>query len=323
VTKAARRFVCLQNQLVSPGPKIAEHHRQGMPATGDGAAAESNVWEGRKVPANVYAALTTKWRGQSGIAKKQSEVLDFFDERAVLRDTDQTRMTAGGGSEPPSELSAKNNVATEFRINGDDRQDRFILAKYGQINPTRMIKHVLSSKFVSDEAKHALCTGRKATECVTWLQEFNERQRTRLEVAKGGAAVTEAELASLTPAERKARQRQQILDERVVHSLSAAQITAVHFALCTFFFICRIPFVNIEHWAFILFVKSLNPAYVPHLFKRTALSTTWLTTLRAETEEKTESFLGKCMGRKTIIIDGFKDRRGRHVMNISDAKVCD
>ena len=91
-----------------------------------------------------------------------NEVIGFFDERAVLRDTDQTRMTAGGGSEPPSELSAKNNVATEFRIKGDDRQDRFILAKYGQINPTRMIKHVLSSKFVSDEAKHALCTGRKS-----------------------------------------------------------------------------------------------------------------------------------------------------------------
>ena len=97
----------------------------------------------------------------------------------------------------------KNNVATEFRIKGDDRQDRFILAKYGQINPTRMIKNVLSSKFVSDEAKHALCTGRKATECVTWLQEFNERQRTRLEVAEGGTAITEAELASLTPAERR------------------------------------------------------------------------------------------------------------------------
>ena len=190
--------------------------------------------EGR-CPRTCTPLLRRNGAGQSGIAKKQSEVLDFFDERAVLRDTDQTRMTAGGGSEPPSELSAKNNVATEFRIKGDDRQDRFILAKYGQINPTRMIKHVLSSKFVSDEAKHALCTGRKATECVTWLQEFNERQRTRLEVAEGGTAITEAELASLTPAERKARQRQQILDERVVHSLSAAQITAVHFALCTFF----------------------------------------------------------------------------------------
>ena len=161
--------------------------------------------EGR-CPRTCTPLLRRNGAGQSGIAKKQSEVLDFFDERAVLRDTDQTRMTAGGGSEPPSELSAKSNVATEFRIKGDDRQDRFILAKYGQINPTRMIKHVLSSKFVSDEAKHALCTGRKATECVTWLQEFNERQRTRLEVAEGGTAITEAELASLTPAERKAKQ---------------------------------------------------------------------------------------------------------------------
>ena len=99
--------------------------------------------EGR-CPRTCTSLLRRNGAGQSGIAKKQSEVLDFFDERAVLRDTDQTRVTAGGGSEPPSELSAKSNVATEFRIKGDDRQDRFILAKYGQINPTRMIKHVLS-----------------------------------------------------------------------------------------------------------------------------------------------------------------------------------
>ena len=52
------------------------------------------------MPANVYAALTTKWRGQSGIAKKQSEVLDFFDERAVLRGyRPDAELTAGGGSE--------------------------------------------------------------------------------------------------------------------------------------------------------------------------------------------------------------------------------
>ena len=95
---AARRHVSLPNQLASPelrNAAIGEHPIRDMAAAGDGAAAESNFWEGRKVPASVYAALTAEWRGQSGIAKKPSEVLGFFDERAVLRDTDQARVTAG------------------------------------------------------------------------------------------------------------------------------------------------------------------------------------------------------------------------------------
>ena len=103
--------------------------------------------------------------------------------------------------------------------------------------------------------------------------------------------------------------------------LTAAQIMAIHYALCTFFFICRVPFVCIEHWAFIAFVRALNPAYVAHMFKRKALSTTWLRKLRADTEEKTEAHMDRTIGRKTIIVDGFKDRCGRHVMNISSAKV--
>ena len=249
-------------------------------------------------------------------------MLGLFDETAVLRGDDQRELTEGGGnSEPPAQLSCKGNVATEFRIKGDDSRKVWVLAKYGQINPTRMIKYVLASKVVSDDVKIGLCAGRKAKECVDWKAAFDEAQKTRLRKAEGSAALAHAELASLTPAERKSRERQHVLDERTVHRLSAAQVSAVHFALCTFFFICRIPFLTIEHWAFVAFVKALNPAYTAHLFKRTALSTTWLSTLKGETEEKTEAFLGKCMGRKTIIIDGFKDRRGRHVMNMSDAKV--
>ena len=69
-----------------------------MAAEEGGAAAEPNVWRGKKVPPDVFAALTTRWRGQSGIAKKQAEVLDlFFDETAVLRGDDQRELTEGGG----------------------------------------------------------------------------------------------------------------------------------------------------------------------------------------------------------------------------------
>ena len=137
-----------------------------------------------------------------------------------------------------------------------------------------MIKYVLASSHVSDERKVALCTGRKAKACVKWPEEFNERSKKVVADAQRdtAAAVSEADVAALLPAERNARKRQQALDSRVVHSLTSLQITALHYALCKFSFLCRIPFMTIEHWAFVLFVKALNPAYVPHLFKRTCLS---------------------------------------------------
>ena len=113
-----------------------------MAAEEGGAAAEPNAWRrGKKVPPDVFVALTTRWREQSGIAKKQAEVLDlFFDETAVLRGDDQRELTEGGGNSEPAQLSCKGNVSTEFRIKGDDTRKVWVVAKYGQINPTRMIK---------------------------------------------------------------------------------------------------------------------------------------------------------------------------------------
>ena len=128
-----------------------------MAAEEGGAAAEPNVWRGKKAPPDVFVALTTRWREQSGIAKKQAEVLGlFFDETAVLRGDDQRELTEGGGNSEPAQLSCKGNVATEFRIKGDDTRKVWVVAKYGQINPTRMIKYVLTSKVVSDDAKIGL-----------------------------------------------------------------------------------------------------------------------------------------------------------------------
>jgi len=184
------------------------------------------------------------------------------------------------------------------------------------------MKHVLQCPLVSDEEKVALCTGRAGKEAANWLATYHDGERKALQDAGPQQALTEAEIESLTPAERNARKRQQTLDERVVHKLTALQITAIHYAMCTFFFVCRIPFLSISHWAFVGFAKALNPAYVPHLFSRKTLSTTWLKTLRNETEEKVDAYMDRTMGKQTIIIDGFKDRRGRHVMNISNAKVC-
>ena len=68
-------------------------------------------------------------------------------------------------------------------------------------------------------------------------------------------------------------------------------------------------------------MRALAPAYAPALFKRTALATTWVQRLYDETEARTEGLYDAAPGKGTFIIDGFKDRQRRHVMNMSKAKV--
>ena len=82
----------------------------------------------------------------------------------------------------------------------------------------------------------------------------------------------------------------------------------------------RIPFSIIEHWAFKGFVKALSPSYEKSLFKRNALSRTHLDEVYKDTVEMTDAVLEKIPGKETIIVDGFKDRNGRHVINVSKAK---
>ena len=284
------------------------------------AGAQTIDWKGIRVPQPVHYALSAKWRGQKGLdGPKQSAVLSFFVDEPALVKMGQTTM--GGGAAP--ELTPKENVATFLMLKADPANPatRFGPYSYGNINPTRLVELALRQPKVSDDDKEALCAGRvgKAKE---WLQAYHEKKQKALADAETDVqTLTQAELAALTPAERDARKRQQTLDERVVTKLTAAQVAAIHYALCAFFFICRIPFAVIEHWSFVAFVKALNPAYAAVMFKRKCLGSTWVKKLRSDTQEKTEAHLDRVVGKKTIIIDGFKDRRGRHVMNISQAKV--
>ena len=59
----------------------------------------------------------------------------------------------------------------------------------------------------------------------------------RTKEASPAKKLSAAEIDALTPAERNARKRQQSLSERTAQVLSNAQVEAIHFALCTFFFI--------------------------------------------------------------------------------------
>ena len=50
----------------------------------ESAASPLKDWDGKKVPPGVYHALSTPYRGQTGLGKKMMELLDFFEDVAVL-----------------------------------------------------------------------------------------------------------------------------------------------------------------------------------------------------------------------------------------------
>lgn len=274
-------------------------------ASPDSAAAALKDWDGKKVPPGVFHALETPYRGQSGIGKKMIELLDFYEDVAVLV---PTQMSITEASFSPENMSPKANVKTKLVMKKDSTA---ILGPYSyhQIKVANLLKKILDNDNIDDQEKVRLCSSRSSAEAQRWLERYNERENKAIvDAEEGASAMGEAELASLTQAERNQRKRQQTLSDRVVHKLSAAQMVAIHYTVATFFFLCRIPFVVVEHWAFIAMLRAMNPAYVP--FRRMCLSTSWLDKLYSETEEKLESKMDSLPGKKTVIIDGFKDRVG-------------
>ena len=153
------------------------------------------------------------------------------------------------------------------------------------------------------------------------LAAFEKRQGDDIKASPQVKAEALAEEQLETDAEHAARDRETSLSRRAFQTLSDAQCEAMMYAVAVFFFVCRIPFAVVQHWAFVAMILALSPAFANHLKKRHCLADTWLPKLYHDTQEKAEARLAKAPGKKTIIIDGFKDRRGRHVMNTTVAKV--
>ena len=186
-------------------------------------AQQYKSWDGTRVPPSVFAALTEKYRGQKGIGTKQVEVLDFFTETARLKGVGQTTMSGGGGGSPPPTLTREKNVETVFKLKvAPDSSTSALVAAYGQINASRMMKHVLLSKDVPDQQKVALCTGRTAADPTKWLEEYRAKQSAQPPFDAVQTLDT-SESETLAPAEKNARKRQQVLGERAVMKLTAAR----------------------------------------------------------------------------------------------------
>ena len=285
----------------------------------EGAYAQFKKWNGIDVPPSVHDALEAPWRGQTkprldGPASKL--VLAYWNDEPKL-DPQQT-MTGGGGASPT--FTRESCVFTVLTLKADPELKAKVL-KFNAINPTKLLTPILKSEKVSDEEKQTLCKKLSNNEAKEWLAAFGKRQGDDVKASPQVNAEALAEEVAKIDAEHAARDRETALSRRAYQTLSGAQCEAMMYAVAVFFFVCRIPFAVVQHWAFVAMIQALSPAFSNYLKKRHCLANTWLPKLYHDTQEKAEARLAKAPGKKTIIIDGFKDRRGRHVMNTTVAKV--
>ncbi|KAK3275726.1 hypothetical protein CYMTET_16163 [Cymbomonas tetramitiformis] len=193
---------------------------------------------------------------------------------------------------------------------------------YGQINPGKFMKKVIDSPNVPDEEKLKLAES-SITEriCKEWRRQFfckRKQQETSDEV--GLAAVEEAVVEEHAPTAASRRERQSVLKDFGMSSVSKAQAAALTFLLGTFFFACRIPFHVVDNVFFRAFIKALCPGYMAWVPCKNTLRTTTLDNAYEETLVSTNATLDATPGKRTLVIDGKTNVVGRATANLAECK---
>lgn len=253
--------------------------------------ANGNVQE---VTRALRAQLLQPYRGQK-MSDLQKERLRFFKDVAVLDVGNKT-------------TSAK----TKLIVKATGKE-------YGpyafDFNVSKLDNFIAQCRAISDADKRELFEKVDSKWSRAWIKAHAPAQSVlSTEPVQRLAAVVEE---ARTDAEREETARQKTLKDWGFQSASGAVTAALIFYVARFFIVCAVPFNKVHHWAFVSMICALCPAVKNKLPSRQMLSGTWLTRLEEQTREKTEARLKRTKRKKTIIIDGFKDRRGRHCMNIS------
>ena len=218
----------------------------------EGAYAQFKKWNGIDVPPSVHDALEAPWRGQTkprldGPASKL--VLAYWNDEPKL-DSQQT-MTGGGGAAPT--FTRESCVFTVLALKADPELKANVL-KFNAINPTKLLTPILKSEKISDEEKQTLCKKLSNNEAKEWLAAFEKRQGDDAKASPQVKAEALAEEAVKTDAEHAARDRETALSRRAYQTLSDAQGEAMMYAVAVLFFVCRIPFAVVQHWAFVAMI---------------------------------------------------------------------
>ena len=253
--------------------------------------ANGNVQE---VTRALRAQLLQPYRGQK-MSDLQKERLRFFKDVAVLDVGNKT-------------TSAK----TKLIVKATGKE-------YGpyafDFNVSKLDNFIAQCRAISDADKRELFEKVDSKWSRAWIKAHAPAQSVlSTEPAQRLAAVVEE---ARTDAEREETMRQKTLKDWGFQSASTAVTLALVFYVARFFIVCAVPFNKVHHWAFASMIGALCPAIKNKLPSRRQLSGKWLDKIEEQTREKTNDRLKRTKRKKTLIIDGFKDRRGRHCMNIS------
>ena len=253
--------------------------------------ANGNVQE---VTRALRAQLLQPYRGQK-MSDLQKERLRFFKDVAVLDVGNKT-------------TSAK----TKLIVKATGKE-------YGpyafDFNVSKLDNFIAQCRAISDADKRELFEKVDSKWSRAWIKAHAPAQSVlSTEPVQRLAAVVEE---ARTDAEREETARQKTLKDWGFQSASTAVTLALVFYVARFFIVCAVPFNKVHHWAFASMIGALCPAIKNKLPSRRQLSGKWLDKIEEQTREKTNDRLKRTKRKKTLIVDGFKDRRGRHCMNIS------
>jgi hypothetical protein len=266
------------------------------------------------VPTNVKRLLEKPFRGQKFGDDLLFLMSHFVDEPVFVEKSTITRSPASSMQVRSiiyfflSFVIRDRSIQVKTRLTlKDDATFRPREFSCGSINATRLLGPILKSK-ISDESKAKLCRRLRSAEAKKWLSKYDADVADRADQAPAAVALVEAQEASKTDAEKTHDARLGTLAGFGFQACSTAQAAALMFFVSRFFFLCLVPFSVVEHWSFRSMIGALAPAFVVKMTKRNALSRTWLPRILEETKEKVAKYLAT-KRKKTVVIDGFKDRR--------------
>ena len=263
------------------------------------------------MPPEFKSALKANYAGQHFGEKHLFLLRRFFEAKVIFKPKSFFERAP----------TLKKNLSTKLVCKFDDS----IKYEHGfnHINPGKFYKRIFDSRVVPDEEKLVLAKKSSTREGAVWLGKYEAKVELARQSNSQTAALDAAELhldaQNLSGAAEQ--DRQAVLQQRLnVDSMKRSEADAITWYLVIFFFVARIPFRVIESWAFKAFIHAIRPSYLAFLPGRTALSTTHLKKAYEDTKDRVSAALAAVPGSKTVVVDGFKDRCNRHVMNFAVCK---
>ena len=193
------------------------------------AAAGLEEWEGVPVPAIVAQACRAPWRGKPGLGPRAHAVLDYFSEKVVIEAPRKSPFT----TVRPEDLTT-DNIYTFFTLKLDPARTP-VKANYQSFNTSRLSKEIFESSKVPDAEKLALSDILKNQHSKPWRAQYDSRPAP----APADVDLEAGEDVLLCDAEKRAKLRQQTLDSFHYQKLGAGAISAIHYMLSIFFFVCQ------------------------------------------------------------------------------------